>query len=92
MDKTFETFTWAAALGGQTQYSMVVATGHVSALHPIVAAKQAATIDHVTGGRFGVNLVASWFKSEMELFGAKLLEHEERYAQAAEWIQLVKRL
>ena len=92
MDKTFETFTWAVALGGQTQYSMVVATGYVSALHPIVAAKQAVIIDHVTGGRFGVNLVASWFKSEMELFGAKLLEHEERYAQAAEWVQLVKRL
>lgn len=92
MGKTFETFTWAAGLGGQTSYTMVVATGHVPALHPIVAAKQSVTVDHITGGRFGVNLVAGWFKSEMELFGAKLLDHDRRYAQAAEWIQLVKRL
>ena len=92
MGKAFETFTWAAGLGGQTDYTMVVATAHVPALHPIVAAKQSVTIDHITGGRFGVNLVAGWFKPEMELFGAKLLDHDARYQQAAEWVGIVKRL
>ena len=92
MGKTFETFTWAAGLGGQTDYTMVVATAHVPAVHPVVAAKQAVTIDHITGGRFGVNLVAGWFKSEMELFGVELRDHETRYQQAAEWVGVVKRL
>ena len=92
MAKTFETFTWAAGLGAQTGYTTVVATAHVPTVHPIVAAKQSVTIDHITGGRFGVNLVAGWFKSEMELFGAKLLAHDVRYNQAAEWMEVVKRL
>ena len=92
MGKTFETFTWAAGLGAATEHIMVVATGHVPAIHPIVAAKQSVTVDHITGGRFGVNLVSGWFKSEMEFFAAEMLEHDVRYEQAAEWLQLVKRL
>jgi len=92
MGKTFETFTWAAGLGAVTEHIMVVATGHVPAIHPVVAAKQSVTVDHITGGRFGINLVSGWFKSEMEFFQAKMHEHEVRYEQAAEWLQLVKRL
>ena len=90
--KSFESYTWAAGLGAMTNYSMVVATGHVPALHPIVAAKQSVTVDHITNGRFGLNLVSGWFKTEMEFFGAKMLDHDGRYAQADEWITLTKRL
>jgi FMNH2-dependent dimethyl sulfone monooxygenase len=90
--KSFESYTWAAGLGALTEYSMVVATGHVPALHPIVAAKQSATVDHITNGRFALNLVSGWFKTEMEFFGANMLDHDGRYAQADEWISLVKRL
>ena len=92
MGKTFETFTWAAGLGAATEHIMVVATGHVPAIHPIVAAKQSVTVDHITGGRFGVNLVSGWFKSEMEFFAAEMLAHDMRYEQAAEWLSLVKSL
>ena len=90
--KSFEAYTWAAGLGALTQYSMVVATGHVPALHPIVAAKQSVTIDHITNGRFALNLVSGWFKTEMEFFGAKMLDHDGRYKQAEEWIKLCQRL
>lgn len=90
--KSFESYTWAAGLGALTEYSMVVATGHVPALHPIVAAKQSVTVDHITGGRFALNLVSGWFKTEMEFFGAKMLDHDGRYTQAEEWLTLVKRL
>ena len=92
MEKTFETFTWAAGLAALTENIMVVATGHVPAIHPIVAAKQSVTVDHISNGRFGINLVAGWFKSEMEFFAAEMLEHDARYEQAAEWLALVKRL
>lgn len=88
----FETFTWAAGLGALTRYTTVVATSHVPSLHPIIAAKQAATLDHITGGRFALNLVAGWFADELELFGVKVRDHEGRYAQAAEWIEVIKRL
>jgi dimethylsulfone monooxygenase len=90
--KSFETYTWAAGLAQATERLMVFATSHVPVIHPIVAAKQAATIDHISNGRFGLNLVMGWFKPEMEMFGSTLREHDERYAVGDEWIRIVKRL
>ncbi len=90
--KSFESYTWAAGLGALTEYSMVTATGHVPAMHPVVAAKQSVTVDHITNGRFALNLVSGWFITEMEFFGARMLDHDGRYTQAAEWLGLCKRL
>src|ERR1700685_4503323 len=53
----FECFSWASAIGASTHYSGIFATSHVPTIHPVMAAKQAATIDHVTGGRFALNIV-----------------------------------
>jgi len=47
---------------------------------------------HVGGGRFTLNVVTGWNKSEIELFGSPLLEHAERYEMADEWITLMKQL
>lgn len=88
----FETYTWAAGMAQATERIMVFATSHVPVVHPIVAAKQAATIDHISHGRFGLNLVMGWFTPELEMFGSALREHDERYQVGEEWIQLVKRL
>ena len=41
---SFETFTWAAALAASTSQIMLATTAHLPTVHPIVAAKQAATI------------------------------------------------
>ena len=49
----FETYTWAVGLGGQTEQAAVFSTSHVPTVHPVLAAKQATTIDHITNGRFG---------------------------------------
>ena len=90
---TFETMTWASAVAGATRHANVIATVHVNSLHPILAAKQAATIDHISGGRFGFNLVAGWNPNELELFGGgAMLDHEGRYSQTGEWLDFVKRL
>jgi Luciferase-like monooxygenase len=48
----FETFSWAAGIAGATNYSGIFATSHVPTVHPIMAAKQATTIDHISRGRF----------------------------------------
>jgi alkanesulfonate monooxygenase SsuD/methylene tetrahydromethanopterin reductase-like flavin-dependent oxidoreductase (luciferase family) len=88
----FETFTWAAGVGGATERAAVFATSHVPTIHPIVAAKQATTIDHITGGRFALNVVCGWFEPELEMFGAAIMEHDERYAYATEWLEVLKRL
>jgi alkanesulfonate monooxygenase SsuD/methylene tetrahydromethanopterin reductase-like flavin-dependent oxidoreductase (luciferase family) len=87
-----EVYTWAAALAARTERIMLFATSHVPTVHPIVAAKQGATIDQISGGRFGLNIVCGWFTPEMEMFGAKQMGHDERYRYAGEWLTVVKRL
>jgi FMNH2-dependent dimethyl sulfone monooxygenase len=90
--ESYETYTWAAGIAEATSEIMVFATSHVPTVSPIVAAKQAVTIDHIAGGRFGLNVIMGWFTPEMEMFGAKQREHDERYQYGSEWIEVVKRL
>ena len=89
---SFETFTWAAGLGASTRHIAVIATVHAPLVHPVAAAKQAATVDHITGGRFVLNLVVGWNRPEFEMFGAEFRDHDRRYDYAAEWLGLVRRL
>ena len=90
--RSFETFTWAAGLAALTERLQVFATFHVPTVHPVMAAKMVATIDHISGGRFGLNIVAGWQREELALFGAGERDHDERYAVAEEWATLVERL
>lgn len=89
---SFETFTWAAGLGATTRRIAVIATAHAPLVHPVTAAKQAATIDHISGGRFVLNLVCGWFRDEFEMFGAEFHDHDRRYEYAGEWLSLIRRL
>jgi FMNH2-dependent dimethyl sulfone monooxygenase len=70
----FESFSWAAGIGSATKYSGVFATSHVPTIHPVMAAKQATTIDHITGGRFSLNIVTGWYQPEIEMFGEPQME------------------
>lgn len=89
---SFETYTWAAGLASVTEYSAIFSTSHVPTVHPIMAAKQATTIDHISGGRFALNVVCGWFQPELEMFGAPIMEHDTRYEYAAEWLEILYRL
>jgi FMNH2-dependent dimethyl sulfone monooxygenase len=89
---SFEVYTWAAAVAARTKYSAVFATSHVPTMTPVMAAKQSATVDHISGGRFVLNLVTGWHKTEMEMFGATMLDHDTRYDVAAEWLEIIKLL
>src|SRR3954468_9420254 len=81
-NRTFESFTWASAIGAVTNYCTVLATVHVPLVHPLMVAKMAATIDHVTNGRFAMNVVCGWFKNEFDMFGAQMRPHDDRYRYA----------
>lgn len=86
-----EVFTWATAMACNTSNIMVCATSHTPTVHPLFAAKQAASIDNISAGRFGLNIVCGWFRPEIEMFGKAQLEHDERYAMASDWLHCVKR-
>jgi alkanesulfonate monooxygenase SsuD/methylene tetrahydromethanopterin reductase-like flavin-dependent oxidoreductase (luciferase family) len=51
-----------------------------------------ATADHIGQGRLGVNIVCGWNEDEFQMFGVTQQEHDERYAQGAEWWSIVKRI
>ena len=88
----FEAFTWAAGISASTRNCGVLSTAHMSLNHPIIAAKQGAAIDHISNGRFTLNLVTGWNQPEIDMFGTPMLHHAERYECAEEWVQIVKRL
>ena len=91
-DHGFETLTWAAAVLACTKNIHVFPTGHVPLFHPVVAAKMMVTADHAGHGRFGLNVVVGPSSDEMGMFGIPLREHDERYAVAQEWLDIVRRL
>ena len=86
---SFDTFCWAAGLAAVTEQAYIFSTCHVPTMHPIVAAKQLTTIDHISGGRSGLNIVGGWFRPELEMFGRELLEHDRRYDMAEEWTEIL---
>jgi dimethylsulfone monooxygenase len=88
----FETYTWAAGIAASTAKAGVITTSHCSINHPIVAAKQATVIDHISNGRLILNIVTGWNKPEIDMFGVEMLPHGDRYDMAEEWIGIVKRL
>jgi alkanesulfonate monooxygenase SsuD/methylene tetrahydromethanopterin reductase-like flavin-dependent oxidoreductase (luciferase family) len=90
--QSFETYTWAAGLGASTRHIAPFSTSHVPTMHPIVAAKQATTIDHITNGRFALNVVCGWYQDEFTMFGRPMMDHATRYEYAAEWVEIVRRL
>jgi alkanesulfonate monooxygenase SsuD/methylene tetrahydromethanopterin reductase-like flavin-dependent oxidoreductase (luciferase family) len=83
-------FTWAAGIAQATRHSAVFATSHAPTIHPITCAKQCATIDIISGGRFGLNVVGGWNKHELEMFGAPLREHDARYDHLEEWLKVIE--
>ncbi|CCH42861.1 Dibenzothiophene desulfurization enzyme A [Wickerhamomyces ciferrii] len=62
--------------------------------HPYLLARRLATLDHLTQGRLGWNIVASYLPSvgRQLLNGGELLAHEDRYAQTQEYLEIVYKL
>ena len=88
---TLETVTWACGLLAATQRITIFGTVHAPLFHPLIAAKEFVTADHIGAGRFGLNIVAGWNEDEFAMFGVQQREHSDRYEFAQEWIDVVKR-
>jgi FMNH2-dependent dimethyl sulfone monooxygenase len=86
---SFETFTWAAGLAAATERIGLFMTVHVPIVHPVYAAKALATVDHISGGRAGLNIVCGWNPAEFAMFGIEL--GDDAYGRAGEWIDVIDR-
>jgi dimethylsulfone monooxygenase len=88
--RSLETITWAVGLLCATKRMTVFGTVHAPLFHPLIAAKEFVTADHIGEGRVGVNIVVGWNEGEFDMFGVKQREHDLRYDYAQEWIDVVK--
>jgi dimethylsulfone monooxygenase len=88
---TFETITWATGLLALTKRITVFGTVHAPLFHPLIAAKMMVTADHVSRGRFGLNIVCGWNEGEFAMFGGKARAQADRYRQGQEWFDIVRR-
>jgi alkanesulfonate monooxygenase SsuD/methylene tetrahydromethanopterin reductase-like flavin-dependent oxidoreductase (luciferase family) len=92
MGATLETLTWACGLLAQTERIVVFATVHAPLVHPVFAAKQFVTADHIGRGRFALNIVCGWNQGEFDMFGVEQREHDERYDYGAAWLDAIWRM
>lgn len=91
----FESWTLLAALAARTErLRLGVLVSSNTFRHPPLLAKQAVTIDHVSGGRLEFGLGAGWFAPEHRMFGLNLPEPRElvgRFREAVEIVALLSR-
>jgi FMN-dependent oxidoreductase (nitrilotriacetate monooxygenase family) len=80
-------------LAKATRHIGLVATMSTIQYPPFLAARSMVTLDHLTGGRAGVNVVTSVTHRVAQNFGYdQHLVHSERYAMAEEWMDVVSQL
>lgn len=88
-----EPLTLLAALSVQTSHIGLVATVSTTYSLPFVTARQFASVDHMSGGRTGWNIVTSVGDNAAKNFGAdQHPDTDTRYQMATEYIQLAKGL
>jgi FMNH2-dependent dimethyl sulfone monooxygenase len=87
-------FISTVALGAQTERIITISTVHVlyGDWHPLHLARFAATADHITGGRFGLNIVTGYDQREPKMFGMERIEHDLRYERADEFVSIMEDL
>src|SRR3954468_17059848 len=89
----FEPLTILSGLAAVTEHIGLVGTLTVSYSEPFNVARQFASLDHISGGRAGWNVVTSWLEGSAENFGkAEHLAHDVRYRLAAEYLDVVQGL
>jgi FMNH2-dependent dimethyl sulfone monooxygenase len=81
---SLDSFITTAALAATTERILLISTLHVlyGPWHPVHLAKFGATLDHISRGRWGINLVTGYAAREPLMFGRQKIEHDLRYEMA----------
>ena len=85
-----ESVSFSHGILAKTEKLKVIAAILPGPWKPALAAKQLATIDHLTNGRIAINVVSGWFRGEFDAIGEEWPEHDERYARSEEFIRSLK--
>jgi FMN-dependent oxidoreductase (nitrilotriacetate monooxygenase family) len=88
-----EPVTTLAALAGATKRIGLIATASTTYTEPYNLARQFCSLDHISRGRIGWNIVTTWSPQAGSNFGGiGDVSHEERYERAEEYMAVVKAL
>jgi FMN-dependent oxidoreductase (nitrilotriacetate monooxygenase family) len=88
-----EPLTVLAALAVSTSRIGLIATASTTYTEPFNLARQFASLDHISRGRIGWNIVTSWLAPAARNYGGTgQVSHAERYARAEEFLTVVKGL
>ena len=88
-----EPITALCALAVSTSRIGLIATASTTYTEPFNLARQFASLDHISGGRIGWNIVTSWMAAAARNFGgAGQVSHADRYARGEEFMQVVRAL
>jgi FMN-dependent oxidoreductase (nitrilotriacetate monooxygenase family) len=88
-----EPLTLLAALAATTRSIGLVATASTTYNEPFHIARKYASIDHISGGRAGWNVVTSWSDEEAQNFNrSETLAYADRYERADEFVDVVRAL
>jgi dimethylsulfone monooxygenase len=87
-------FISTVAIGALTTKIITISTVHVlyGSWHPLHLARFAATADHISHGRFGLNIVTGYDQREPLMFGMTRIQHDERYERADEFSSIMEDL
>ncbi len=86
---SLDAWSTAAALAAVTNSLELMVAVRPTFHSPALLAKQAANIDHISGGRLSLNIVSSWWADEAKQYGVHFEQHDDRYARTAEWLEVV---
>jgi FMN-dependent oxidoreductase (nitrilotriacetate monooxygenase family) len=85
-----EPLTLLAALAPMTRHIGLVATASTTYNEPYHVARKYASLDHISHGRAGWNIVTSWSDEEARNFSReKHADYDTRYARAQEFVEVV---
>jgi FMN-dependent oxidoreductase (nitrilotriacetate monooxygenase family) len=88
-----EPITALGALAMTTDRIGLIATASTTYSEPFNLARQFGSLDHISGGRVGWNIVTSWLAPAARNFGGTgLVSHDERYERGEEFVQVAKAL
>ena len=93
-DHNLESFTLMAGLAAVTTRIQLYASVAVLTLPPAIVARMTSTIDSISGGRFGINIVSGWAKGEYEQMGLwpGEIHFDKRYDYSTEYVTILREL
>ncbi|MDW5593422.1 LLM class flavin-dependent oxidoreductase [Conexibacter stalactiti] len=93
-NEALDSFTLMAGLARETERITLIPSVPVLAIHPALTARQAVTVDQLAEGRFALNIVTGWYRSEYAQWSMWPGDqhYSRRYDYATEYVTILQEL